>query len=204
MSANASFGSPGFREELLGLRRNWGWVLLLGAGLMAVGLLAIAYPVAATITTVELFGILLLVGGVLEITGGFWALGWRGFFLHLLAGLLYLFLGVMLVERPGLGAAAYTMLLAVFFVASGSFRIVFALSQRFPGWGWMLAGGVVGVLLGLMIWRSMPEAAFWVIGTFLGIDFLFNGCSWVMVALAARAAVKETPAEAEMHHMAKV
>jgi uncharacterized membrane protein HdeD (DUF308 family) len=173
-------------DELYGLRRNWGWFLALGVALIAVGVLAIGFPVAATLTTVEVFGFLLIVAGVVEVASGFWTRRWGGFLQHLLCGLLYLFIGLVLIERPALGAAGYTLLLTAFFVASGLFRVVYALWHRFSGWGWVLVGGAVALLLGVMIWQDFPESALWVIGTFLGIDLIFNGWSWVMVGLAAR------------------
>jgi len=37
-----------------------------------------------------------------------------------------------------------------------------------------------------MIWRELPVSSLWVIGTFVGIDLVFNGLSWVMLGLAAR------------------
>ncbi|HJZ58125.1 MAG TPA: HdeD family acid-resistance protein [Gemmataceae bacterium] len=173
-------------EEVQDLRRNWGWFVALGVVLIAVGALAISYPVTATITTVQVFGILALIAGVVEIVSGVWTRRWGGFFLHLLCGLLYLFLGVVLLDRPLLGAAGYTLLLAVFFVASGLFRTVVAATQRFSGWGWVLLSGVITFILGVMIWQNLPEAALWVIGLFVGIDLIFNGWSWVMLGLAVR------------------
>jgi uncharacterized membrane protein HdeD (DUF308 family) len=173
-------------EEHHGLRRNWLCFLSLGATLIALGLVAIGYPVVATLATVELVGFLLLFGAAVEVVSGFWARRWGGFFLHLFGGLLYLFLGSVIVERPALGAAGYTLMLAVFFVAAGLMRVVFAVSHRFSGWGWALLSGGVTLLLGIMIWRELPVAALWVIGTFVGIDLVFNGLSWVMLGLAAR------------------
>src|SRR5262245_23814979 len=194
MSTNFPFFLSGATEEHGELRRSWGWLVALGVALIVLGTLAIAYPVAATLTTVEVFGFLLLAGAVFEVVSAVWARHWGGFFLHLVGGLLYLFLGVVLIERPGLGAAGYTLMLAVFFVAGGLFRIVFALSRRFSGWGWTLLSGAVTLLLGLLIWRELPTAAFWVIGTFVGIDLLFTGWSWVMLGLAVRSASSAEPA----------
>lgn len=186
MSAGFPYFLSSDPNETATLRRNWGWVLALGVALTFVGGLAIAYPVAATVTTVELFGILLVLGGAVEVAGGLWAGRRNGFLLHILCGLLSAFLGIAILDRPLLGAAGYTLVLAVFFVASGLTRVVFALSRRFSGWGWVLLNGVIGVALGGAIWRELPEAALWVIGTFVGIDLVFNGLSWVMVAVAAR------------------
>lgn len=186
------------------LRRRWGWFLALGILLIVAGLLAITYPVLATLTTVEVFGFLLLFGAGAEIVSSFWAMRWGGFFLHLLCGLLYLFIGAVILDRPGLGAAGYTLMLAVFFVASGLFRVVFALSQRFSGWGWTLFSGVISLILGVMIWRNLPEAALWVIGTFVGIDLLFIGWSWVMLGLAVRSIPSPEQRKGEPAHPAAV
>jgi uncharacterized membrane protein HdeD (DUF308 family) len=197
MSSNFPFFLANAKEELHNLRPNWGWFLALGIMLLVVGLVAITYPVAATLTTVEVFGFLLLLGAGVEVASAIWARRWGGFFLHLLGGLLYLFLGAVIVERPGLGAAGYTLMLAVFFVAAGLFRVVFALSQRFSGWGWALLSGVITLLLGILIWRDLPTSALWVIGTFVGIELVFNGWSWVMLGLAARTIPSQEPAKEE-------
>jgi uncharacterized membrane protein HdeD (DUF308 family) len=173
-------------EERQALRGNWCWFLALGSMLILAGLLAISFPVMATLTTVMVFGIVLMCSGAVEIVSAVWARRWSGLFLHLLTGLLYLFVGLFLVERPGLGAAGYTLLLAMFFVAGGLFRIVSALNHRFSGWGWTVVSGVVTLFLGMLVWREWPESALWVIGTFVGIDLLFNGLSWVMLGMGLR------------------
>lgn len=182
------------------LRRRWGWFLAFGILLIVVGVLAINRPVLATLTTVEVFGLLLLFGAGAEIASSFWAMRWGGFFLHLLCGLLYMFIGAIILERPGLGAAGYTLMLAVFFVASGLFRMALALSQRFSGWGWTLFSGVISLALGILIWRDLPEAAFWVIGMFVGIDLIFIGWSWVMLGLAVRSIPTHEPRKDEPTH----
>ena len=51
----------------------------------------------------------------------------------------------------------------------------------------MRAGATVAwVLLGLLIWQDLFESTFWLIGTLLGIELIFNGWSWVMLGLAAK------------------
>jgi len=186
MSTNFPYFLSDASEELSSLRRNSGWLAALGVALIAIGVLAIAYPFAATITTVELFGFLLLIGGAVEAVGSFGARGWGGFLIHLLCGVLAAFFGVLLLDRPLLGAAGYTLVMAMFFFASGLARIIFAVSNRFAGWGWVMLSGGVSLVLGVMIWREMPVATLWVIGTFVGINLIFNGVSWLMLGLAVR------------------
>jgi uncharacterized membrane protein HdeD (DUF308 family) len=169
------------------LRRRWGWFLFLGILLILAGAGAIAHPAIATLTAVQVVGYLMLFGAGVEIASGIWAGAWGGFFLHLLCGLLYLFLGSLILEKPGEFAAGGTLALAVFFVISGVVRMLFSITNRFHGWGWMLFSGLVTFVLGAMVWRHYPSDTFWFIGTLVGIDLIFVGWSWVMLGFAAKA-----------------
>jgi uncharacterized membrane protein HdeD (DUF308 family) len=173
-------------RELESLRRIWFWLLILGVALVVVGLMAIGSALIATLTTVIVLGTLFLVGGGVQIANAFWAHCWRGFWLHLLAGILYLVLGFLLVQHPIAAAEGFTLVLAAGFMVGGLFRIVSALADRFHGWGWVLLNGVVTLILGVMIWRRWPDSGLWVIGLFVGIDMVFAGWSWIMMALAVR------------------
>ena len=112
--------------------------------------------------------------------------GWRGFWMHLLAGILYLVLGFLLVQRPLAAAAFFTLMLATAFFVGGLFRITVALSERFYGWGWVLLNGVITLVLGILIWQEWPEISFRIIGLFVGIDMLFDGWSLVITVLSIR------------------
>jgi uncharacterized membrane protein HdeD (DUF308 family) len=197
MATNFPFFLSDLPGEITTLRRNWGWLVGLGLVMCVVGVVAIGSPVWATITTVEVFGILLIISGAIEIVGAFRVGRSGSFVVHLLCGLLSMFLGVVLLDRPLLGAAFWTLVLAVYFVAAGLFRVIFALTHDFSGWGWVLFLGAVDLLLGVLIWKSLPDAALWVIGTFIGIDLIFNGMTWLMLGLALRSApALEPPASA--------
>src|SRR5262249_60143669 len=80
------------------LRKNWWLMLLFGIGLLVVGTFAVVVSqFIATLTTVIMFGSLLLVGGVLQVVGAFYARQWGGFLLQLLAGILYLIVGFLMI-----------------------------------------------------------------------------------------------------------
>ena len=83
-----------------------------------------------------------------------------------------------------------TKFIAIFLIVSGVFRIVSALFVRFQDWGWVLLNGGVTLLLGIIINRQLPEAALWVIGLFIGIEMIFNGWAWIMLALGLRSVAK--------------
>jgi len=183
--------------ECLRLHRCWIWFLLLGVVLMIVGVLAISSPYLTeftTFTVIFICGILLMFGGVVEIVNAFLARSWRGFFVHLLLGILHGVVGLLLIEHPVLAAVAITLLLAAAFIVGGVIRIISALLDRFSGWGWVLFNGTISLLLGILIWRQWPDSADWVIGLFVGIDLLFDGWSWVMLGLLVKGTAPQVQA----------
>jgi uncharacterized membrane protein HdeD (DUF308 family) len=195
-------------EQCMRLRKCWLWFVVLGIAIMVVGLLALGAAFIATYTTIVVFGILLLAGGVVQVVNAFMARDWRGFFLHLVAGALQLVIGGLMIEYPLRVAVGLTALIAVCFLVGGAMRIVFALMEDFPGRGWVLVNGFIELLLGIAIWRQWPEASLWVIGLFVGIDLIFNGWSWVILGLIVKGAgpapqpqqpAASLPAPAETH-----
>src|SRR5205814_549705 len=107
---------PGKPEDL---REIWGFLVGMGVALMALGAAAIGSSLIATLATVLVFGILLLLGAVFQVVTALWGRSWRGFFLHLLAGVLYLIVGVFLIDNPMEAALGLTLLVAVGLLASG-------------------------------------------------------------------------------------
>jgi len=174
------------RHEISAIRAHWVWFLVLGIITVLIGTLLIVVPLVGTLAAVWVLSILLIAGGITQFVGVFWVRNWSGFFLSLLAGVLYLALGVLIIDKPLSAAAALTLAIAIVLVVVGIFRIVAALSFRLYGWGWTLASGVISLLLGLLIWRQWPDSAPWVIGLFIGIEMIFSGWTWIMLALALR------------------
>jgi uncharacterized membrane protein HdeD (DUF308 family) len=175
------------RHELEAIRGQWIWLMILGFVLVVVGTLAIGAPLIASLATALTIGALLLMGGIAQLVGAFWTRAWSGFFLILLLGLLYVVVGLLFLRAPGEALLALTLLLACSLIVSGVFRIIGSLMHRFPNWGWIFAGGVLNLVLGVMIWQHWPASAIWVIGLFVGIDMIFNGWTWIMLALRLKA-----------------
>ena len=169
------------------VRRNWGWYLALGLVFVLLGTIAIGRSYLLTVVSVRFFGWLMIFGGIMEGIHAFWKeRGWGGFFIDLLTSILYVVVGFMVVANPGATAVALTLLIAMFLIFGGIFRIAAAISVRYPNWGSVLLHGVVNLLLGILIWRQWPLSGLWVIGLFIGIEMLFNGWSLVMLGLSAK------------------
>lgn len=174
------------QEDPKKLKKAWLWFMMLGVALIFLGLVALVYSTLFTIASVEVFGFFLIVGAAFYIGGSFFTGSWGGFFLMLLMGVLQLVVGVICVRHPAEAAIVYTLVMAIFFIAGGLFRIVASLTGRFRGHSWVLVNGIITLILGIMIWEQMPFSGLWVIGTFLGIDLIFNGWSYFMLGLNAR------------------
>jgi uncharacterized membrane protein HdeD (DUF308 family) len=182
--------SRGFRrsQAMDALSRNWGWLLALAIIMILLGLMAIATPVYATFAVQVLLGWILVIGGIAHGIHAFTARGWGGVVLELLSALLYLAVGALLLVNPVEGALALTIVLAAFLVVEGIFKIVMAWRVRaHPRWGWLLASGILSLVLGALIWAQWPSSGLWVIGLLVGVHLLFTGWALIMLALAARA-----------------
>src|SRR5215471_13952694 len=162
------------------------WWIFFALGLVSVlvGVLAIGSPHIATSKSVVVIGVLLLIAGGAEVAHAVMVRNLRGFAVHLLAAALYLILGLFVLEDPDRAAAVLTLLLAASFLVGGLLRIIFSLIERFPAWPWVLLNGAVDLILGVLIWSGWPGSSLWVIGLFIGIDLLFHGWSWIILALS--------------------
>jgi uncharacterized membrane protein HdeD (DUF308 family) len=167
------------------VRQHRTWFFFWGVVLIVLGSIAIASSVLTTLISVLLLGWILIFSGIFDVIHGLTRRRWHGFFLNLLAGLLYAVVGFLMVSNPALAAATLTLLIAMLLVVAGAFRLVIAFSLRFDHRGWLILNGVIAILLGLSIWRSWPISGLWVIGLFIGIDLIVDGWTEVMLAVMA-------------------
>jgi uncharacterized membrane protein HdeD (DUF308 family) len=168
--------------------KHWGWFMIWGLVMAALGVFAISATVLTTLITVIMLGILLLVGGAVVIIDAFtfWRGKNKGFFLHVLMGIVYLLAGAILIKNPIEGSISITLFLGIFYIILGVSRIAYSLSMRMLSWGWSLFNGIITLLLGILIIANWPASSLFIIGLFVGIDLIFCGWAYFMVALAAR------------------
>jgi len=186
MASRAPVGGRSFvaDDEPLNVGR---WLVGVGALLAVLGLVALATSVLTTFLTVELLGILLVIGGIAQAVHAVSSAAWRGFFLSLLAGALYIVVGVLALARPVETAMALTLLFAAFLMVTGVFRILAVAAVPLPNRGWVLLAGIVTLLLGVGLWASWPVSSLWLIGAYVGIEMFLSGLSLVMLAEPLRA-----------------
>jgi uncharacterized membrane protein HdeD (DUF308 family) len=171
------------------LHEHWVLFLIEGIVLLVLGVAAVLIPPLATLAVAIFLGWLFLISGIVGLITTFWMRAAPGFFWSLLSGVLGIVAGVVLIGWPVGGALSLTLVLIVYFVIEGIASIMFALEHKraLSGrWGWMLASGVVDLILGGLVFAGLPGSALWIIGLLVGINLLFGGASLIAMALHAR------------------
>jgi uncharacterized membrane protein HdeD (DUF308 family) len=168
----------------------WGGPFVMGLLLVLLGVVALGAVVLTSFFSVIFYGSMLVVAGVFELIHAFRIRkqGTKGgpFVMFLLGGILSIGVGLMLLARPGAGLLALTLLLAGYFFASGLFRGITALSDRYEGWGWDLGYGLVSLALGVIIFAQLPASSLWALGIVVGVEILSRGIAIMASALAVR------------------
>ena len=168
-------------------RTAWGWFVALGIFQLVLGGIAWFDVIAFTIAGVIFIGALLLVAGIAQVVHSFMERGWGSFALHLVMGILYIIGGFLLMAEPLQGSLVITFLVAVALIVGGVLRIVLGVQHRhMPGWGLLIAGGVISFLVGLMLYLMLPWSGLWVVGTLIAVELIVHGVSWIQFGLALR------------------
>jgi len=162
-------------------------LLVLGIITIIIGMAAMITPLVAGVAVALMIGILLIGAGILRTVFAFKCKSWGKGILVFLLGLLTLLVGLYMVARPGVALASLTLFLAAYFVVDGIIEIIEAFDLKpLDGWGWMLFGGIVSLLLGFMIWKQWPVSGAWAIGILVGIKLFFAGVAMAAMGWAGR------------------
>ncbi len=174
------------------VQKHWGWLLALGIISILLGTLGFYMTFALTLASVLFFGVLILAAGLFQLVHAFTCKGWKSVLWHVLIALLYIAAGVDIIMDPARASVILTLVLAGILIAVGLVRIIMAFQLRpaAAGWFWVALSGLVSIVLGGMILGQWPESGMWVIGLFVAIELIFNGWSYLFMALDARKAAR--------------
>ena len=186
-STSGNLTTSAASPDLEPLHAKWGWIVALGVVYVLAGLIALGSVLTATVVSVFLVGIMMIVAGVAEVVGAFQIKGWGKFLLWVLLGALYIVAGFVTFQNPILAAAVLTLILGVALIVSGIMRIILAFSvQQEAPWVWVLLSGVVTLVLGGLILARWPISSLYILGLFLGVDLVIAGAGWIGLGLGLR------------------
>ena len=165
------------------VKQNKSMFFWVGIGFAIVGVLAILFPVASSVTANYMVGLMFLFSGIVMVVNSFSISGTGPFFGALLLGLITLVAGVYLLANPAAGLAILTLVVAVVFMFEGAYQTVAAFELRpAKGWGWMLVSAIISILAGILIVSRLPGASLVILGLILGINFLSTGISMIVLS----------------------
>lgn len=169
------------------LRAKWGWIVALGVVYLIAGIVALGSVVAATVASVFVVGIMMLIAGVAEVISAFQVKSWGRFLFWLILGVLYIVAGFFAFENPLLTAVWLTLFLGAALVASGLVRIFLGFNmQHGSPWIWVVVSGLITLILGVIILAHWPISGAYALGIFLGVDLVFAGASWIGLGLGLK------------------
>jgi uncharacterized membrane protein HdeD (DUF308 family) len=171
------------------LKAHWRLYVLEGVIMIVLGVLAIAYPVFATLAVDLYLGWLFLFSGLFALIATFSARQFPGFWWALITAVLSVLVGAALIWKPEEGVNSLTAVLTAFFVVEGVFQAAAALTYReviSHSWGWLFVSGIADLALAAIIISGWPGTVGWTLGLLAGVSLLTSGWAIVMVALSLR------------------
>jgi uncharacterized membrane protein HdeD (DUF308 family) len=190
MTMNRPTDEQGIENAVAGaIHAHWKLFLIEGSVLCILGVAAIAVPLMATLALEGIIGWLFLFSGIFGLVTTFYMRNAPGFWWSLLSAVVAIAAGLSLLRWPISGTLSLTLVLIVFFMIEGIVTIMYAIEHRnqLSGrWGWMLASGVVDLMLAGIIYAGLPQSAGWALGLLVGINLVFGGTAMIGMALAAK------------------
>lgn len=164
-----------------------GYYLFVGIALTLLGIAAIAFPHVTTLAATVFIGWMFVIGGIVQGAQAFSMHKLGAVLLGSLLALLSIAVGLLIIMNPPEGALTITLVLIGFFLADGILRLFAAFRFRpLSGWVFVALSGVVSILMAALLFGLLPEAADWIIGLMVGINFLMWGLTVLMLTASAK------------------
>ena len=102
-------------------------------------------------------------------------------------GVLYVVGGLLLMDEPVRGSLIITVVISVLLIFSGVARLVMAATHRHMQGLWLvILSGIVSLVVGVLLYLSLPWSSLWVLGTLIAIELIFFGIAWIQFGLALK------------------
>jgi uncharacterized membrane protein HdeD (DUF308 family) len=169
---------PGELHEL-----TWGWwlALLIGALSIVVGVIVILKPSNSLSTLAVIFGIFILIDGIVELVAAVTGETENRGLLAVL-GALSVIAGVLLIRHPLGGVKAVALLLGIWLIAAGVVRFIAAFAYP-ENRLWRIVVALVLAIFGIVI-VSSPHIGYTTLALIAGICFICYGLSMLVAGWA--------------------
>ena len=164
---------------------NQSKIILLIASILLIilGIAILRHSIISTLLSVVFLGSLLTLAGIVEIFRSFKLRSASKIFLNFALGALYTISGIFIISKPQLNAFYLTLFIAFTVVASGIVKILDAFGHEKDHQIWRILSGFISIIIGILIIMQWPYSGLWFLGTILGVEVLFTGFTYTIVAL---------------------
>jgi uncharacterized membrane protein HdeD (DUF308 family) len=167
------------------LHRGRRRLMTAGVLLLVLGAVAIIVPAVASVAIAIFVGWILLIASAFDLANAMAVEHGGRKALRLVLALLTFIAGIYLLVAPLDGVFTLTVVLVIWFMATGTARVIIGIAERgLPGWGMTILSGSISIALGVLIAEELPSSADWAIGLIVGVDLLFSGT--LLTSLAYR------------------
>ena len=166
---------------------------LIGLGILFIilGMIGVAGQFLFSLISVNVLGIFLFAGGVLQGMHAFKSVGWKSVSVQLIFAVLYIAAAIYLWAFPIPALEAITLWLAVIFFVTGFLRLISAFQHRhFGEWFWLALSAAISILMGVLIMNNFPSSSLWLPGLLIAIELLLQGWSLLFLGFAAKSLTK--------------
>ncbi|MDR2083389.1 MAG: DUF308 domain-containing protein [Bacteroidales bacterium] len=111
----------------------------------------------------------------------------KNWYLALIAGIVLIALGIWVLFTPSEAYVSLAILFSISFLIIGIIDIVFSISNKdeIDGWGWTLASGILGVILGIIL-MIHPVISFTTLPLFVGFLIVFRSIYLIGLSIDLR------------------
>jgi uncharacterized membrane protein HdeD (DUF308 family) len=169
------------RSDLKAATSRWWMFLVLGVAAVVVGLILLFDLVAAVGTLAAFVAFGLIFTGLGELTA---ASRYRTV-LSVAAGVLLIAAGVVALAWPDITLWALAVVTGIGLLLSGAVRLGAALGDKPDGWGWLMVGGILSLVVGIVA-LAWPGATVLVLALLLGFRLVVFGAVEIAFALGLR------------------
>jgi uncharacterized membrane protein HdeD (DUF308 family) len=166
---------------------------LIGLGMLFIilGMIGIAGQVLFSLVSVNVLGIFLFAGGILQAAHAFKSTGWKSVSVQLVFAVLYIGAAIYVWAFPIPALEAITLWLAAIFFLTGFLRLIAAFQHRhFGEWFWLALSAAISILMGVLIMNNFPSASLLLPGLLIAIELLLQGWTLLFLGFAAKSLTK--------------
>ena len=171
------------QREALEVSQGWWLLIIIGVSSLVAGAILVAKPSNSLATLAVVFGIFLLIDGIIELIESFGhSVENRG--LAAVIGILGIIIGIILIRHPTHAVTAIGLLIGIWLVATGAVSLARAIATGSWGLLWLLIA-VLKIAVGIVIIAD-PHIGYATLAVLSGIWLIVNGISAIVLGLGLR------------------